>query len=179
MYKSQLKGPIRLTTAPPLIAEGDSPDQRALLYLLSFLVAGFDWVRSTRLSAKPTRAGWLEHWEDEEYTYLETRIPGDASELEVNLHVHQGVIFARIRRRNGDGRTEAAPAQPDLDGRARSVSLIEDWGPESVGWPIVSAGCEVCFGSMDAPGRTLRPRAFFSSVRAGSGRRIVQQVLPQ
>ena len=121
MFNSQLKDQIRVTRTPPITDEGDSPDRRTLLYLLSFVLAGFEWVRSSRMTAKSMPTEWLEHWEDDEYTYLETRIPGDTSELEIDLHVYEGVIFARIRRRCADSVGESSPPQTDSIGRTCGI----------------------------------------------------------
>ena len=121
MFRSQRKDQIRITATPPITAEDDCPDRRILRCLLDFMMAGFETVRPTRMPPKPKPAEWLESWEDEEYTYLEARIPGDASELEIDLNVFNGVIFARIRRRSSDSVAEAVPPHTDLMGRACGV----------------------------------------------------------
>jgi hypothetical protein len=78
-------------------AVGDA-DRRSLLYLLNFVLVGFERIRTSRLRPEVPFPGWLEHWEDENYLYLETRIPGDTSALEIDLNLHDGVISARIAR---------------------------------------------------------------------------------
>jgi hypothetical protein len=179
MFKSQLKDSMRRTRTPPLTADGDSPDRRVLHSLMSFLVAGFDWVRSTRKPAKPMPAEWLERWEDEEYTYLESRIPGDTSELEVDLHVYGGVIFARIRRRLADSPAEAPPPHPDLmGGGGRVASLIEDWSLEPEAGRLYRQGVRLAAGQGGSSAASPPRGLFFSRLPDGRFRRFVHRVLP-
>jgi hypothetical protein len=93
------------TPVPAAIAD---PDRRTLVYLLSFLLVGFERLSGQpRAPAAAPQPPWLEHWEDDEYLYFETRIPDDASGLEMDLHLHGGLIFARVGQR--DPGAEIAP----------------------------------------------------------------------
>jgi hypothetical protein len=121
MLRRQRKERGRITPTPPITTEDDSPDRRSLLNLLRIVLAGFERIRSTRIPREPKPSEWLERWDDEEYTYLEARISGGASELEVDLNVYNGLIFARIRRRRADSVVEAGPPRADLLRRVRRV----------------------------------------------------------
>jgi hypothetical protein len=99
----------------PLKADVDDPDRRTLLYLLSFLLAGFDRIRLTRVPPAVPSPAWLDRWEDEDYVYFETRIAGDSSELELDLTIHDGVIFARVARGDADAEAEALPDDTSPD----------------------------------------------------------------
>jgi hypothetical protein len=119
MFTTRSTNRVRVPASPPPQGAADNPDRRTLLYLLSFLLAGFERIPSTRVPVTTGPAEWLDQWHDEEYVYLETRIPDDTSGLEIDLHVHDGVIFARIRRRGGD---EAAdPPQTFTNGVGPAV----------------------------------------------------------
>jgi hypothetical protein len=120
MLRNHRNEQIRITATPPPTAEDESPERRTLLYLLNFVLTGVESVRTARMRTNSTSNGWLECWEDEEYTYLETRVAGDDSELELDLNVSHGVIFARIRRRRADSLADTTP-RPDLFGRALDV----------------------------------------------------------
>jgi hypothetical protein len=121
MMTNPLMDQIRLTATPRNPAEDDSPDRRILLRLLSLVMAGYETARSPRMPSRAQPAEWLERWDDEEYTYLETRIPGEASDLDLDLNVQGGVIFARVRRRCADPVAEAGTPHPEPLGRAREV----------------------------------------------------------
>ncbi len=125
MLRSQRKEQLGITPTPPITAEDDSPDRRTLLYLLSFVLAGVEGIRSTQMTPTPTPTEWLERWDDDEYTYLEARIPGDDSELELDLNVDNGVIFARIRRSTrglGCRGRPNPPRAPGAGGRGACVT---------------------------------------------------------
>jgi hypothetical protein len=121
MFRSHRKGQIRITATPPGTADDESPDRKTLLDLLSFVLTGLESIRSLRTTTSTSPGGWLERWDDDDYTYLETRIPGDASELELDVSVSNGVIFARIRRRRADVLAETSPPQVDRLGRPRHL----------------------------------------------------------
>src|SRR5262249_48907983 len=99
----------------PLKEVVDDPDRRTLLYLLSFLLAGFDQIRASQVPLAAPSPEWLDHWDDENFVYLETRIPRDSSELEIDLNVHDGVIFARVARRRADMETQVFTDNVDPD----------------------------------------------------------------
>jgi hypothetical protein len=90
---------VREPVSPPLPVAPDHPDRRILRYLLGFLIAGFERFQPSGVPTMTLPAEWLEDWSDEEYLYLETRITDDTSGLEIDMHLHNGVIFARIRHR--------------------------------------------------------------------------------
>ena len=61
-------------------------------------------------SAANTEYHWLDEWSDEQYLYLETRIPDDASGMEIDLNVTNGLIYARIGRRTDEELNSASSA---------------------------------------------------------------------
>jgi hypothetical protein len=85
--------------AQPTPAAEASADRRALLYLLSFLLAGFEQIRFSQVADRTPPVEWIDRWEDDDYIYLEARIPGDESGLRLDLNVDDGVILARIAQR--------------------------------------------------------------------------------
>ncbi|MGP0062266.1 MAG: hypothetical protein ACLQGP_01525 [Isosphaeraceae bacterium] len=99
MFKARATKRMHVPAAPPKPAIVDDPDRRTLVYLLNFLLASFERIQGKRTPPSTPAAARLDQWEDEEYLYLETAIPGDASGLEIDLNVFNGVIYARIRHR--------------------------------------------------------------------------------
>ena len=88
-----------MEVAEPIPAAVASADRRALLYLLSFLLASFEQLRFSGVPDRTPPVEWIDRWEDDDYIYLEARIPGDESELRLDLNVEDGVIVARIGQR--------------------------------------------------------------------------------
>ncbi len=110
MFKASATRRAHVPAAPPKPAATDDPDRRTLVYLLNFLLAGFERIPGKRPAPTSPPAEGLDQWEDEEYLYLETTIPGEASGLELDLNVFNGVIYARIRHRREDQGVEGASA---------------------------------------------------------------------
>jgi hypothetical protein len=92
--------PVPPDPAGPAI--DDDPHRRTLVYLLNFLLAGFERTPTARIPATVPHAEWLDRWEDDQYVYLETSIPGEPSGLELDMNVYNGVIYARISHRRED-----------------------------------------------------------------------------
>jgi len=110
---------MNVPMASPNPSTADNPDRRTLVYLLNFLLAGFERIPKTRIPPTNPPAKWLDQWEDDEYLYLETKIPGEASGLEIDLNVFNGVIYARIRHRREDKGVEGASPAAEVVGPAR------------------------------------------------------------
>ena len=117
MFNSRATERIHVPAAPSIPATAEGPDRRALVYLLDFLLSGFERICRARGSPRIPPVEWLSEWEDDEYLYLETRIPGGASGLEIDLNVFNGVIFARIPHRCEDeDEDQGAGGPPPIGG---------------------------------------------------------------
>jgi hypothetical protein len=88
---------------PPLVPSSDKGGGRqAFLCIIIFLLACLDRMSTESSSAANTEYHWLDEWSDEQYIYLETRIPSDSSGMEIDLNVTNGLIYARIARRTDE-----------------------------------------------------------------------------
>lgn len=85
--------------APPLFpASCEEGDRNAFLYLITFLLACLDRMNSDDSSAANTEYKWLDEWSDDDYLYLESRIPDDSCGMAIDVNVGDGLIYARIAR---------------------------------------------------------------------------------
>jgi hypothetical protein len=86
------------SNTPFVPASGDEGDRNAFLNLIIFLQACLDRMSTDNSSAANTEYQWLDEWSDDDYLYLETRIPADSSGMAIDVNVCDGLIFARIAR---------------------------------------------------------------------------------
>jgi hypothetical protein len=100
---------------PPLAPDsGDGGDRLAFFHLIMFLLACLDRMSTDSCGAPNTEYKWLEEWSDENYLYLETFFPVDSSEMEIDLNVSNGSIYARIARgTSGMRKSEPAAGRTD------------------------------------------------------------------
>ncbi len=101
MLSSSASKRTRASKADPTSDAAESPDRRALIYLLNFLLEGFERISSNGDPPASSPSERLDQWSNDDYMYIETRIPDDLSGLEMDLGLVNGVIFARIRRGEG------------------------------------------------------------------------------
>jgi hypothetical protein len=86
------------SNTPLVPASRDEGDRNAFLNLIIFLQACLDRMSTDNSSAANTEYQWLDEWSDDDYLYLETRIPADSSGMAIDVNVCDGLIYARIAR---------------------------------------------------------------------------------
>lgn len=94
MLSSSASKRTRASKADPTSDAAESPDRRALIYLLNFLLEGFERISSNGDPPASSPSERLDQWSNDDYMYIETRIPDDLSGLEMDLGLVNGVIFA-------------------------------------------------------------------------------------
>ena len=93
--------PTRSSKAKPRLALPPcdlGADRQMLLAVINLLLAGYHRIHPDGPVRSAKTEIPVEQWSDDEYIYLETRVPEEATGLELDLNVFDGVIYARFRR---------------------------------------------------------------------------------